>query len=186
MRNKKGQFVKENKHTKDIKEKIREALSGKKHSEETKKKMSIIKKGKTPKFIPNNRGRKRTEEFKRKVSNGKRGQKPWNTGIKTGIIPSTAFKKGKEHYNWQGGKSFEPYSIDWTETLKRSIRERDNYVCQLCSQYGNAVHHIDYDKKNCNPDNLINLCKKCNSKVNKNRNYWTNYFQNLMNKKNES
>ena len=84
---------------------------------------------------------------------------------------------GKEHPNWKGGKSFEPYSIDWTETLRRAIRERDNYICQLCNQYGNNVHHIDYDKKNCNPKNLITLCRKCNVKVNYNRNYWISYLK---------
>ena len=85
--------------------------------------------------------------------------------------------KGDKHYNWKGGKSFEPYSIDWTETLRRSIRERDKYICQLCNLYGNTIHHIDYDKKNCSPNNLINLCIACNSKVNFNRDYWINYFK---------
>lgn len=87
------------------------------------------------------------------------------------------YNRGENHYNWQGGKSFEPYSTDWTITLKRSIRERDNYICQLCSQYGNTVHHKDYDKKNCSPSNLLTLCRKCNSMVNFNRNYWIKYFQ---------
>ena len=85
--------------------------------------------------------------------------------------------KLEKHWNWQGGRSFEPYSVDWTETLRRSIRERDNYICQLCSQYGNNVHHIDYDKQNCNPNNLITLCRGCNAGVNSNRDYWANYFQ---------
>ena len=86
------------------------------------------------------------------------------------------FQKGAKHPNWKGGMSFKPYSVDWTETLRRSIREREHYICQKCSQYGNSVHHIDYDKENCNPKNLINLCKSCNTKVNKNRNYWQKYF----------
>lgn len=86
-------------------------------------------------------------------------------------------KIGKNNPSWQGGISFEPYSTDWTETLKRSIRERDNYICQFCSQYGWIVHHIDYNKKNCNPDNLITLCKKCHNKTNLNRAYWLKYFK---------
>ena len=53
--------------------------------------------------------------------------------------------QGKNNPNWQGGKSFEPYSVDWTQTLKRSIRERDNYICRICNQYGSSVHHKDYD-----------------------------------------
>ena len=66
-----------------------------------------------------------------------------------------------------GGKSFEPYSLDWTNTLKKEIRQRDNYTCQLCGcrqeDTTHLVHHIDYNKKNCNPDNLITLCRSCHT-----------------------
>ena len=106
-------------------------------------------------------GRKMLRETKKKLSEAHKG-----------------LSTKEKHWNWQGGISFEPYSVDWTETLKRSIRERDNYICQLCSQYGNTVHHIDYNKENCNPANLITLCKKCNSVVNYNREFWKNYFLN--------
>lgn len=89
---------------------------------------------------------------------------------------------GKLNPMWLGGKSFEPYSLDWTGILKRAIRERDNYICQLCGQHGNICHHINYDKKNCNSDNLITLCNRCNSKVNSNRKYWIGYFQDMIKK----
>ena len=51
---------------------------------------------------------------------------------------------------------------------------------------GNAImklkrNHIDYDKLNCNPDNLISLCNSCHSKTNYNRNYWINYFERSFN-----
>lgn len=89
--------------------------------------------------------------------------------------------KGEGHPNWLGGKSFEPYSIDWNETLKKAIRERDSYTCQLCgrpqdTKKQHAVHHIDYNKKNCNPENLITLCCSCHIRTNKNRKEWENYF----------
>ena len=47
---------------------------------------------------------------------------------------------------------------------------------------GNATmkpkrNHIDYNKKNCNSDNLITLCHNCHSKTNHNRNNWINYFK---------
>lgn len=87
---------------------------------------------------------------------------------------------GEKNPNWNGGTSFEPYPVDWTEALRRSIRERDHYICQLTGLYGNEVHHIDYDKKNCVPKNLITLSHNSNTKVNKNREYWTNYFKNLI------
>jgi len=82
---------------------------------------------------------------------------------------------------WQGGKSFEPYSLDWSERLKEQIRERDGRICQICSVSENGkrhdVHHIDYDKKNCSHENLITLCIACNTKANYHRSYWPAFFQ---------
>ena len=43
-----------------------------------------------------------------------------------------------------------------------------------------AIHHIDYNKKNNNPLNLISLCNFCNVSVNASREEWTNYFQNKL------
>ncbi len=86
---------------------------------------------------------------------------------------------GPKHPQWKGGISFEPYPVDWTLTLKRSIRERDNYVCRLCNQYATLVHHIDYNKNNCCPENLITLCRKCHAKTNHNRNNWLKYFKKI-------
>lgn len=89
-------------------------------------------------------------------------------------------RNGKLSNRWKGGKSFDPYTTDWTKTLRRAIKERDHYTCQLCNKQEDlACHHIDYDKENCSQENLITLCRSCNSKVNKNRNYWTDYFRNL-------
>jgi len=84
---------------------------------------------------------------------------------------------GGNNPNWQGGISFEPYSPEFNEKLKNKIRERDNYTCQLCGEYGRDVHHIDYNKKNCSPDNLITLCNRDNAKVNFNRSQWEIYFR---------
>lgn len=128
--------------------KMSQAKKGRKLSEEHKVKIGISGKGK-----------RRSEETKRRISEAKTGSK---------------------HPQWLGGKSFEPYTTDWTRTLRRAIRERDFYTCQICKEpQGDralSVHHIDYDKKNCNPDNLISLCHFCHSKTNTKRNYWIKYF----------
>jgi len=88
---------------------------------------------------------------------------------------------GEKNPMWQGGKSFEPYDINWNKILRRNIRERDKYTCMLCGDLQDkfvfSVHHIDYNKKNCNPDNLITLCKRCHAKTNTNRNKWEIYFK---------
>ncbi len=83
---------------------------------------------------------------------------------------------------WQGGKSFELYTSNFNQQLKDKIRVRDNFICQLCGvpelecKKRLSIHHIDYDKKNCNKDNLTSLCNKCNAKVNQDRDYWKGYF----------
>ncbi len=113
-------------------------------------------------------------------------KKKWeNAEYRKMMSDSHKGKTGKESSNWQGGVSETSYPIDWTETLRRSIRERDKYTCKLCSsQQGDrafSVHHIDYDKDNCNPINLITLCVYCHGKTNNNREYWTEYFTNQYN-----
>ena len=84
----------------------------------------------------------------------------------------------EKHWNWKGGISFEPYTIEWTFGLKKSIKERDFYICQLCKTSDDlCVHHIDYNKKNCKENNLITLCRSCNVKVNYNRKKWQKLFK---------
>lgn len=89
---------------------------------------------------------------------------------------------------WKGGISNEPYSFNFNEELKELIRRRDKYKCQLCGmpECENikklCIHHIDYNKKNYSPDDLIALCGKCNPKVNFKRDYWRKYFQDKIKK----
>ena len=91
--------------------------------------------------------------------------------------------RGEQHYNWQGGISFEPYGSEFDKVLHEQTRHRDGYTCQICdkTQEENggelSVHHKDYNKKNNNPENLISLCRVCHTKTNHNREYWKAYFQ---------
>lgn len=91
--------------------------------------------------------------------------------------------QGEEHWNWQGGKSFEPYPLGWNKTFKEQIRFRDGYKCQICgcSEVENgkklSVHHKDYNKSNIDIDNLISLCHKCHIKTNYRREFWLQKFK---------
>ena len=97
--------------------------------------------------------------------------------------PKTEFKKGEKHRYFNNWSSFEPYGKEFNEELKEQIRIRDNHTCQECGKHQKElkrkldVHHIDYNKKNNNPLNLISLCKKCHVKINGNREHWINYFK---------
>lgn len=90
---------------------------------------------------------------------------------------------GDKNPRWLGGISAEPYGWNFSEELKEEVRQRDGHRCQLCGvpqmecTKKLPVHHIDYDKKNSDPLNLVALCVPCNSKVNANREHWTAYFQ---------
>ena len=139
----------------DYGQKVGKSLKGRKLSVEHCKKIGLAK---------NFKGHKHSEATRKKLSE-----------MQKGILHPNS--QGEKSPHWRGGKSFEPYSVDWTITLKRAIRERDNYICQLCSQYGNVVHHINYNKRDCTFTNLINLCRRCNSKVNFNREKWVSYFK---------
>jgi len=98
-------------------------------------------------------------------------------------------KRGSKHFNWQGGKSFEPYGLEFNDELREKIRIRDGYQCQECFKFQNElrtksgrkyllmIHHIDYDKGNNNLDNLITLCRICHAKTNYKRKDWENYFK---------
>ena len=93
--------------------------------------------------------------------------------------------------NWKGGISCEPYCDAWLDKdFKESIKERDNYVCQnpdCWRKDGYAseltIHHIDYNKKNCNPQNLITLCRSCNSRANIDREWHMEWYQIIMSKR---
>jgi hypothetical protein len=54
---------------------------------------------------------------------------------------------------------------------KQYIRERDGFICQTCNKdlHGSnnmsRVHHIDGDKTNQDPSNLILVCRSCHSAI---------------------
>ena len=177
----KGKGMLGKKHSEETKRKIgiksigRKSFLGKHHSEETKQKIGKVQFGRkhSKEFIEKQRnfmtgnkyalGKhwKLTEEQKRKWSDIRKGK-----------------SIGKDSPNWRGGKSFEIYPEKFWE-LRLAIRARDNYICQLCRKYpAFDCHHIDYNKQNCEPENLITLCRSCHLKTNFNRDYWINYFKN--------
>ena len=98
---------------------------------------------------------------------------------------------GENNHQWQGGISFEPYCPVWQDReYKESIRKRDAYTCQHCGITERlslivyrkilCLHHINYDKKDCNPRNLITVCIACNAKANTNRSEWQSYYENII------
>lgn len=178
--------------------KLSEVRRGRKFTDEHKANLSKANKG----TISWAKGKKFTDEHKKKIGEGRLKRKAllgYLHSPETRAKMSIAFKgvhageknpmfgkSGELAPGWMGGKSFEPYSSDWTKTLRHSIRQRDNFTCQECDKKQTSVtfsvHHIDYDKKNCNPTNLITLCPSCHGKTTVgDREYWKNLFKKLIN-----
>ena len=188
LRNEKGQFIKGHSSSKEIRMSMSQAHKYrvyKPHTEETKRKISQSERGKIISVATRKKmsiaKRQMTDETKKKLSIVGKGR---IISLETRKKISNALRREK-HPAWRGGISLDIYPLYWTETLKKSIRQRDNYTCQKCEIHEDEfngrtkkmdVHHIDYDKENCNPCNLITLCKSCHAKTNVNRDYWLSYF----------
>lgn len=159
--------------TEEFKEKHRERMKNFRHSDDTKMRLSKIRidrglsKGKNnPMF-----SKKHSESSKQLMSGSK----------------SLMFLAGGNP-NWRGGISCEPYCFEWnSEEFKDYIKYRDEFKCNNtnCSQKSKClvVHHIDYNKKNCDIKNLITVCNGCNSKANFNREQWIEFYKEIIKRK---
>ena len=132
--------------------------------------------------------RKLTAQHKARLSASLMGRK---FSAKTIAKMSIASSKriGPLAANWQGGLTSTVYSVEFTKKFRAGIRSRDKERCQLCDapqmefKRKLCVHHIDYDKFNADPVNLITLCARCHSRTNFNRSHWTAVFKEMMIKK---
>lgn len=159
------------------KNKISESLKGRKKgpmSEEQKIKLSLAHMGQ-----PSSEKQKRaTSEKLKELWNDPEHRKKRSGSISLALKEAwedplfRILHSGKYHTRW---KEEEDYSGKYNKfflnhgVTRQHILERDNHACQNCSRcilYCHyAIHHIDLDKKNDNPDNLITLCNSCHSKL---------------------
>lgn len=100
---------------------------------------------------------------------------------------------GEEHHWYRDGSRLDSeYGEDFDEVLKFQIRRRDEH-CQMCEKTEEdngeslSVHHIDGNKENNNPLNLIALCRNCHSKTTCEPDRWelalSLYMEDRMNEK---
>jgi len=140
------------------------------------------------------KGKKFSEKTKRKMRQSKIGEKNFmfnrkHTNKVKNII--SEINKGKrcghKNPNWKGGIAAAPYCDAWLDVgYKESIKERDGYICLnpecndgrfLC------IHHIDYNKQNCIPNNLITTCRSCNAKANFDREWHIAWYTAIIQKR---
>jgi hypothetical protein len=157
---------------------------GYKQSEEHKIKIGLALKGNKNPF---GKHWKLSKDTCHKMSNSKKG-KPGNNKGKHWKVKDTSKMgmKKEKHYNWKGGISENPYPKEFNSELKLKIRTKYNFTCCLCGKTEReeiealnrvlCVNHIDFDKQNCREENLNVLCLKCNIQINREREYYTNLF----------
>lgn len=118
-----------------------------------------------------------------KISNSRKGMK-FSAEHKRNLSLS---HQGERAPNWQGGIGQEPYCfIFGNQEFKEMIKSRDHHTCQHCGitkmlslkvyNQDLVIHHINYDKKDCDPKNLVTICNSCNTEANYNRPYWQNFY----------
>ncbi|MBC8458288.1 MAG: hypothetical protein H8D67_09870 [Deltaproteobacteria bacterium] len=82
---------------------------------------------------------------------------------------------GNKNPAWKGGIANWDYCSDW-KSRSKAIKDRDQWTCQLCKDcrkrwnHNLHVHHIDEDKTNNHPTNLISLCDQCHKPIHGNKN----------------
>lgn len=147
-------------------------MYGKKHTEKTKQKMRES----SQRLSGENNGmygKKHTEESRKKMRICNKGENNPMYGIS---------RYAEDNPNWKGGISCEPYCYEWSfKEFKDFIKERDDNRCLNPDCWGNiyrlSVHHVDYNKKNCEPENLITLCTSCNARANFNREWHKEWYE---------
>lgn len=158
------------KQTEEHRKKLSELKKGKprngspenwKHAESTKKLISEANKGKPSPL----KGSKLSEDHVRKLSNIRK-EKPNKYWLKKKRPEIT----GENHPNWKGGISSERckayYSLEYKE-WRESVFKRDNYTCQLCGIRGVELNADHIKKWSLYPDlrydvsNGQTLCTTC-------------------------
>lgn len=138
---------------------------GKKHSEETKHKMSLKQKG-------------RKITWADKISNSNKGQVPWNKGKKLSkeirVKMSLSSKHGKDSHSWRGGKTNENKlqrkGIEF-RLWREAVFVKNNWTCQVCKKRGGDLHpdHIKmfayHPDLRFATDNGRTLCINCHRKT---------------------
>ena len=121
--------------------------------------------GKIHKDLRGNNNPSRRMSVRRKISEKLTGKKhPWQEG-----------EKNHTFNNWS---SFGEYGKEFNNRIRSTTRMSTDRRCILCGLnerrmgYKLHSHHIDYNKKNNSPDNLVPLCSNCHSRTNTNREKW--------------
>jgi hypothetical protein len=157
---------------KKVSDKLKEyfVLHPQRISEEQKKQISSTLKGHST-----------NEETRRKIAASLTG-KSWITP--EGRVKKSIRFSGSKNPNWKGGGwEMGGYPAHFF-SVRKVILQRDSYTCQNEECLGSckklAVHHIDHNRYNNDPINLITLCISCNAREESKKRDYQLYYTSLM------
>src|SRR4030042_1240308 len=153
-------------HTEETKRKISEVHKGKIISKEQKQKLSLAMKKRNLCGERNPMwGKSRTEEVKDKI---REKLKEWNK-------KNPDIQRGKNNHNWKGGISTLHMMLRRSREYKdwiKSVFKRDRYICVKCGNKGSGnlqAHHIfswaNYPEKRFDLENGLTLCIDCHKAI---------------------
>ena len=131
-----------------------------------------------------NTGIKFTEERKQKIRLKALGRAGWSAGKKR---PEMAKENNP---NWKGGITPTNTTIRCSmeyEQWRKNVFERDNYICQMCEQWGGTLNanHIkkfaDHPELRLEITNGITLCKRCHNFIHNRERCYEWLFQGIVN-----
>ena len=104
--------------------------------------------------------------------------KEWLEKVTKANIIKGKLHKGKNHWNWKGGKTSKNHRIRRSKEYKEwrlAVYARDHYTCQDCGTHCTSktivAHHLksfnDYPELRFKVDNGITLCRSCHKKWHK-------------------
>lgn len=171
MRDSLGRFIKG--HTKPAEMVAKMGCPGRKHTKETRKKMS-----------DSQQGRIWSAESRKKASDSRKALKKHWYCIECGKEVARKITKrcmscvgkhrgGENHYNWKGGITTKDRldRVKFQKTIQKLVFERDNYTCQMCGEQGVAlqVDHIqpwaEYVDGRFDVNNCRTLCMGCHYRI---------------------
>lgn len=104
----------------------------------------------------------------------------WNKNKTSKTDPRILKWSGKNNYRYNPDKYTIYTKLFSDKTYRAKLLFRQNNRCFLCNSLDNlCLHHIDENKQNDKPNNLIYLCRPCHTSVHSNINKYE-IFNNLI------
>jgi 5-methylcytosine-specific restriction endonuclease McrA len=144
---------------------------GKQRSEDTRRKISIAKKGKYVGINNKLYGIAKTDEHRKNLSIAKAKLGRWKGNKNPRHITPLI---GELNGRWEGGITAENRKIrnsDEYKDWRNNVFDRDNYTCQCCGEKSGDLeaHHIENfssnEDKRFDVNNGITMCRKCHNPV---------------------